>query len=210
LLIVGGFLFAALAILFLILFTPILFGAPIIGLSFWLGRYIGWIGFAICSASSLMLIWIGFLVLNNIPPPGTPPTPKEQLAEDSAKKYPNIPSQKLDEFVALDQEISQLEKEKKILEEKGDKESKEKLQAIETELEAKQKKQGLLVELNEELGEVPTQNRMEYILLKEEIQTLKHKKEQLMQSDDERSRNTIEKINIRIEENLKKMKGLKQ
>lgn len=203
LMLIGGCLLAILSVVLLILLTPTV-GVVTTGVVMGVAKYFGWIAFAASACAALIFIWIGIAVLNSMPDADAPLTPTEQLVEDSAKKYPNIPLHKIEEYVALKEEIDQLEKEK------SKESSKEKLRILEAELGVKKQKQVFLEELNDELETVADKNRVEYIFLKEEIYILNGKKELLERSKDQKNKEKVKKINAKIEGNLTKMKALEK
>jgi len=207
LLIIGGCILAILSIILLFALAPTV-GVITTGIVMAIATYFGWIGFAVCSIGALLLIWIGVILLNNTSKENEPLTPREQLAEDMAEKYPNIPEQKIEEYIDLEQEINELEKGREAFEGESTEESKENLRILESKLEVKEQKQVFLQELNEELEAVANRNRARYIFLKDEIYILNHKKELLERSNGDKTK--IRKVNAEIEENLKNREALKK
>lgn len=209
LLIIGGFILAILSIVLIVLLAPIV-GVPVTGVGMGLAKYFGVFGIVICSLGALFLIWLGFVFLNNTPKGEIPLTPTEQLAEKSAKKYPNIPAQKIEEYAELSNEIIQLEKENEVLEREDSEAAKDLLRRQEEELEIKKQKQAFVEELNEELEAVANEKRMEYIFLKEENFILKQKKELYKGSSNEDDKSKVERLDARIKGNIAKLKILKK
>lgn len=208
LILIGGILLAILSIVLLLVLTPTI-GTITAGVAMGIAKYFGWIGFAACVGGALVFIWMGIAALNTIPKEDFLLTPTEKSIEENIKKYPNVPSQKIEEYVALDKEIAELEDQKEDLEWEKTKESQEALEQLERRLEAKEKKQIFLRALNEELEEIPSENKMEYIQLKEEIEILKGKKLLIQDSIDENDKIRVKKIDARIEANFEKLIKLK-
>lgn len=200
-LIIAGILAGILSIVLVILLTPTV-GVPTTGILMGVATSVGWLSFAMCSVASLICIWVGIVLFNNIPKVGAPLTPTEQLEKEASERYPNLPPQKKDEYLALKQEISKLEKA-----EEGRKTGSEETIAS---LEAKKEKLTFLDKLNEELANVPSLNKMEYIFVKEEIKILEKKKKRLQQSNDDDAKATIKRIEVRIEDKLDELNALKR
>lgn len=202
LILIGGILLAILSVVLLTFLAPTT-GVAVTGVVMGVAKFLGWTTFIVAACAALMLVWIGIAGLVSTSKTEAPLTPTEQLVADSAKKYPNIPLKKIEEYVALKEEIKELEKEKR------KETSQEKLRILETELEEKQQKQVFLEALNDELEVVAEKKRTEYIFLKEAVYILNSKKALLERSKDPKDKEKVKEIDAEIEWNFTKMKILR-